>query len=366
MNKYFYLTLSLVALTLSVLIAGCGQYLPALILLSLFTSAREQIRTRLCTVTLSVDVILKDIFDAFQLETPELFGKAGFAKDYSSDSSAIGSEIIGKISHLPVVADYDADNGGFKNGAQDVTTLIEDVPVTLNRLDHVPVKIGFLTGLATKGVDLYKAAVANIGSALGATVVNRVLSEAAVNCSNTTTLAPFQANLDGFETQLRAKANAQKMVNPRFAIIGSAYAAELGSDDRVRSNLFYGQLNGDNGYRAWKNLGGFQWVREYPDIINSGNNIGGIICDPRFALVAVRKIRDMEQAARSLGIRQMMKFYPLRDEDSGLELCGIAWQEAGTGDVYLSVAILYGVHCGTGGGAPGSLTDDAGCLITLT
>ena len=58
-----------------------------------------------------------------------------------------------------------------------------------------------------------------------------------------------------------------------------------------------------------------------------------------------------------------MKFYQLRDEDSGLELTGISWQEGGTGDVYVTAAILFGTHVGNGNGAPGSQTDNAGCLI---
>lgn len=94
-----------------------------------------------------------------------------------------------------------------------------------------------------------------------------------------------------------------------------------------------------------------------------GANLGGLAGDHRLAVVAVRKIHDMADAAKSLGIRKTMEVYPLRDDETGLELSGIAWQEAGTGVVYLSAAVLFGVGVGNQGGAAGTKTDYAGCLI---
>jgi hypothetical protein len=58
-----------------------------------------------------------------------------------------------------------------------------------------------------------------------------------------------------------------------------------------------------------------------------------------------------------------MAFYPLKDEHTGLEMTGIAWQEVGTGDLYVSAAILFGLGLGNQNGTPGSKTDNAGLLI---
>jgi hypothetical protein len=88
--------------------------------------------------------------------------------------------------------------------------------------------------------------------------------------------------------------------------------------------------------------------------------------DPRFAVVSVRRIEDMENVAESLGIRSVMKFYPLTDEDTGLELCGVSWQEPGTGSLLLSVAVLCGCGVGNQGGAAGTMTNNSGCLIHTT
>jgi hypothetical protein len=71
----------------------------------------------------------------------------------------------------------------------------------------------------------------------------------------------------------------------------------------------------------------------------------------------------LEYLAEQLKVPKVMSFDSVRDSESELELCGISWQEAGTGDVYLTVAILFGVGVGNQGGALGTVTDNAGCLI---
>jgi hypothetical protein len=61
-----------------------------------------------------------------------------------------------------------------------------------------------------------------------------------------------------------------------------------------------------------------------------------------------------------------MDFNSITDKESGLELAAISWQEAGTGDVFLTAAILFGVGVGNQNGAAGTMTDNAGCLIRTT
>ena len=56
---------------------------------------------------------------------------------------------------------------------------------------------------------------------------------------------------------------------------------------------------------------------------------------------------------------------PFVGDETGLELCGITWQEGGTGDTYVSAALLFGVSVGNGGGAAGAMTDYAGTLIKV-
>ena len=164
--------------------------------------------------------------------------------------------------------------------------------------------------------------------------------------------------------RLRSQCNGQKMAGQsRFCFLNTALASGLGSDDRTKSKLFYGDLQGQEGCRVWQNMAGFATVREYPDFPAGNINASGLALDHRLAAVSVRKIHSMEDAAKSLGIRKTMSFTPVRDEDSGLELTGISFQQGGTGDVYLAAAILFGVHVGNDLGAAGSQTDNAGCIL---
>ena len=152
----------------------------------------------------------------------------------------------------------------------------------------------------------------------------------------------------------------------RWGFITSPLAEALGLDDRVRSKLFFDERCATRGFRRWVNIAGFSTLREYPDVSRAGNNVAGLVGDSRLAAVAVRKIEDMTDTAKALGVPPVMEFCPLTDADSGLEICGIGWQEAGTGDLIVSAAILFGIGCGNQGGAAGTMTDNAGLkLISL-
>lgn len=355
---------AIVALLVCAFFAASGRFVEGLALFTFISLCLNAPKARLCAVTLSVPEILTDVMDAFKLETPELFQPGGFGTDFSSKTAVLGDKITAKIAHVPLTGDYDKNNGGFKAASQDVTTLIEDVPVTLDRFKIVTVNISWLTQLASK-LQLYKEAVRNYGFALGKLVVDTALAQITPgNFSNSVTSALANINLDTFDGSIRDQLNGQKASNRgRYCLINTAAASKLGQDDRVRSSLFYGALNGDQGYRIWRNLAGFSWIREYPDMF-AGNNLFGYGGDSRGIAVATRQI-DFSNAADMLGVPKVMEFYPMSDEQSGVTLTGAAWQEVGTGDVFVSAGVLFGIGAGKQGGANGTITDNAGVrLIT--
>jgi len=160
--------------------------------------------------------------------------------------------------------------------------------------------------------------------------------------------------------------NQQRMfASGRFCFVNTEIAAMLGHDDRTKSKLFYGQLQGGAGVRVWKDMAGFSWIREYPDFPLAYPQCVGVAGDGRLAGLCVRRIQESSSIARALGIPVKMDFHPIRDEASGLELMGICWQEQNTGDVYLTVAILYGFAIGNQLGPAGGMTDNAGCLLVV-
>ncbi len=317
-----------------------------------------------CNVaTLSVPEILQDVLEAFKLRTPELFGPEGFGTDFSSQTAVLNDKITAHIDLLPVAAAYDPTPGvGFYSGIQDVENLIQDVPVTLSNFTTVPVRVKWLTQLSSK-IPLYKRAVHNIAYALGKKVVDGVLAGIVGNFSNKIVINPNNVSLDSME-QIRTQMNTQKaMDEPRFGLMTSGMAGQLQADDRVKSSLFYGMLNGNRGFRVFQNLAGFSWAKEYPDLSLMGNNVTGVFMDPRFVTVASRK-PDFSNAAADLGVPEIMRFFPMSDPESGINMIGVMWQEQGTGNVQVAVAILWGVTVGNQGGAAGTATDNAGVVVT--
>jgi hypothetical protein len=361
--KKIQLCLAYTTVALATVLAITGHLAVAVLFLTLIACALNQPKARLCAVTLSVPELLSEALGAFKVSTPELFGPEGFARDFSSDSAVLGDKITAHIAHVPAVGNYDANNGGFKNASQSVTGLIEDVSVTLNRLKVVTINTTGLTALASKDPAVFKAAIGNAGHALGKHVVDTVIAQALANVSTQLQVALPLVNLDYFDGDVRNACNGLKFSRDnRFCFLNTALAGALGADDRTRSKLFVGQLNGESGFRRWQNLAGFSWVREYPDL---PVGMAGLAGDPRLACVAVRRIKDVSNVASQLGTPELMRFDSARDPESGLELTAASWQEPGTGDAYVSFGILFGTHVGNNGGAPLSGTDSAGLILSV-
>ena len=343
---------------------GVESTIVAAVLLTLVSCALNKPQARLCAVTLSVPEILADVMDAFKYECPEVFGPNGFATDMSSETAALGDKITAKISKVPVTGAYDRANGGFKNATQDVTTLMEDVPVTLDQFRIVTVNVNYLTTLVSK-LELYEAAIKNQGYALSKYVLDTILSKLiADNFSNSIPIPVANVSLDTLDLNIRDQMNTQKMSDMgRFMICNTPFASKLGGDDRVRNSQFgIDQKNGGRGYRRFTDIGGMGWIREYPDFPANGINLQAFAAEKRGVVVASRAMK-FENVAAKLGIPEVMSFDQLADELSGVHMTGTGWQEAGTADVYVACGVLFGVGVGKQGGAAGTITDNGGLLI---
>lgn len=97
--------------------------------------------------------------------------------------------------------------------------------------------------------------------------------------------------------------------------------------------------------------------------MTSYENVSAFFFDPR-AIVIVTALPDHNfDLAAELGIPQVMKTEVVTDEESGLSFMGLMWQQQGTGDIYLTVAVLYGVAAGKQLGAAAAICDKAGHLV---
>ena len=361
MNLFKYLLFGLavaVFALVAVATANPGPIIGALIMLSVVSALLRKQSTELA-VTLSVPEILLDVLDAFKLE---LFPLTGFSTDFSSKTARKGDVITAHIASVPSSADYDATTG-FANGATAAEDLLSDVPCTLDTFKHVPVRVKFLSQLQSK-MPLYKEAVRNTAYALAKLVLDTALGKVlATNFSTVQAIPDANFTLDSMEVLRNSlNANAASGRN-RFGLVNTTYAAALQNDDRVKSSLYYAQLNGDSGYRVFRNIAGFGRVVEYPDFPANGENLGGFFGDPRAITIASRLI-DFADVADEMGVPRIMDFVPVTDPETGLTLMSVAWQQSGTGDIYYTVAVLFGVTAGKQAGSNGTITDKAGLRLT--
>ncbi|PYS91131.1 MAG: hypothetical protein DMF62_03230 [Acidobacteria bacterium] len=304
--------------------------------------------------TLSTSEILTDVLDAFKVLYPQL---KSFSTDFSSAGAVLNQTVIARISKVPAVAAYDPVTG-YKNGATDVNTIVEDVPVTIDSHQHVPVKIGYLQSISTKR-DLYSEAIKNIGFALGKAMVDSCLAKVvAANFTNQTVETTAATSRDTL-SKVTLAMNIKGAALLRYGITSSAFYNKLDEDARITSGDYHGQQRSSGPYGHLTNVAGFQDIWEYP-AMPAPANLSAFFYDKRAIVVATRLPADIQNIASSAGIPKIAAFETVQDPDSGLSLLGIRWMEPGTFDVYVTITILWGSKAGAQGGAAGSITDYAG------
>lgn len=310
--------------------------------------------------TLSVDEIMADTLDAFKTSFPMI---NAISTDFSSKTAKKDDTITAHVSTLPAVQSYNASTG-YKANAAEASSLITDVPVVLDQLKHVPVKIDYLDAISSKK-DLYQEAIRNQAYVLGKSVMDALLAKVVdANFSNTevvTIANTDKTTLDSARKNLNTQ-DAQQ--SGRFGIVNSDFFAELEDDQKIASGDYHGQRVGNKALGHLTNVSGFENVWEYPDLPDNSENLTSFFGDRRALVCASRLPSDAERVASQAGVPQIASFSTITDPDSGLSLMGIGWQEQGTFDTYLTIALLYGTAAGSQGGADGALLDNAGYRVT--
>lgn len=312
--------------------------------------------------TLSVSEILQDTLDAFKATVPVL---SAFGTDFSSKTAKLNDTITAHISGLPLVQSYHATSGYELNQVEG-DSLITDVAVTLDQHKHVPVRVKYLTELASKK-NLYAEAIKNQAYALAKSVVDYALSLITdANVTNEKIESEANTSYETLEI-VRSGLNTQKAAPMgRFGIVSTPFAKKVQQDSRVASADYFGQLNGAGGYRNFKNIAGFENVWEYPDMPTNSSNLTAVFGDRRLITVATRLPDVQGELAAALGVPPTSSFSVAMDSETGLSLLGISWQKQGTLDVWMTCALIYGATVGANGGAPNSRTDKAGYKIVTS
>ena len=313
--------------------------------------------------TLTTTEILMDVLGSFKQGFPAI-NRMG--TDFRAGALKLGQTYIAHIPGLPSIANYDAAQGGYKNGATSARSLLTDVPITVDQHKHVPLKWAHLDSIKDNK-QKYQEVIANAGEVLAKAVVDDLLAGGvAANFSKVTSTAVADFDLDVI-TEVNGKMNKDK-ASPigRVMLVSTDVANVIGADTRIASRDFYGQQTGGNALRRWQNVGGFAEIIEYPDFPANGEKLCAFAFESRaFALLAgVPESFDASIGAQ-LGIPPTMSYETVTDPTSGISMAAVSWQETGTGDYYWSPTLVWGKRLGKSGGAAGSLTDLAGHRIVF-
>jgi len=310
-------------------------------------------------LTLSTAQILDLVMDAFKVRLP--FLTSAFATDFSDEKAKLNQTVNARIAGLPTVQDYDATTG-YKANAADSKSLMNDVPVVINRHKHVPIKLDFLDAASTVSqIKLLEESTMNCGYVLAKSIADYCLSLVlAANFSQTSTFTTANSDLDML-ANIREDLNAiGASTLGRFGIVNSAVMTTLTTDSRISSGDYHGQRIGAEAMGHLQGIQGFANIWEYASMPANAHNLTGFFGTRESIVLATRVPTDANEIAKAAGIPQIASFETLTDEDTGLTLLGIKWVESGTFDVYCTVAVMYGAVAGSQGGSAGDMTDYAG------
>ena len=317
------------------------------------------------SLTLSTPKILDLVMDAIKVRVP--FLTSAFTTSFTDERCKLNQTVMARITRLPTVQDYNASTG-YKNGATAAESVIDEVPVTIDQHKHVPIKLDFLTEAQTsEQIRLLDEATSNAGHVLAKSIVDYALSKAVfANFKNQQTSAVADSDKDVLSAIRKNLNKNGANSSGRFGIVNSDVFETLDSDPRITSKDYYDQRIGADGLGLLRGVSGFANIYEYPDLPANGETLTGFFGSKESMLIATRLPRDTADLAKRLNIPAVMQFHTKTDADTGLTLLGIRWMEQGTGDIYDTVALMYGATAGAQGGSAGALTDKAGYLLNTT
>jgi hypothetical protein len=256
-------TLALAIIIATVLLAVSSGFLVAALFLFVAGNALALPSPggRLC-VTLTAEEILSGVIKAFAVRLPYL---AGLGVEFKPSSLKLNKEYTGHISTVPTVRDYDGTTG-YKANAAAARDHLVDVPVTVTRHRHVPLKWTHLTQIADDK-QAYERVIANAGYALARNFALDLAAEfKARNFSQTSTFAAADCDVDMLTDIAGDMNGVGAMTEGRTLWLNTAAANALALDSRMASRDFTGQQVGASSRRRWTNCHGFAVIEEWPEL----------------------------------------------------------------------------------------------------
>lgn len=212
------------------------------------------------SATLTAEEILTDVLDAFKSNVP---GLKRMSTDFRADSLKLNKQYDAHIALLPEVSEYDANNGGYQNDAQNVRDLLVDVPVTVDQHPKVSVQAKHLESIQDDKQE-YGKVIGNMGFSLAKNFTNTVLAKFnSRNLSQSSVYTTGNSDYDALEAIQTKMNKVDAGVLDRVGIVNSDVASAIGLDNRILSGDFRGEMQGASALRNWKNIAGFSEVQEW-------------------------------------------------------------------------------------------------------
>ena len=304
-------------------------------------------------LTLSVPVLVAKTLEAYKVKYPML---GALSTDCNDEASRLGQQVIARITKIPTVADFNATQA---TNAQDSKTLLEDIPVTLNR--HRESVIQWVQDDVEKSQIKIIEAMTNMGYAIGKDVTDYILTQALDTNFSTEVIqaSPDRATLRAVTSAM----NANGAGDVRYGIVNSDVYDDLDNDPEITSSDYAGQMQGANPWGTLSNTSGFTNIWEYPDVPTNSEALTGVFFDPTAFVLSSRPMQLNQNLAISLGVPLQSKVDVVADPSTGMTFTAFTWQSNTSFDVFTKLVVLYGVSSGKATGSAGDLTDFGGCLL---
>jgi hypothetical protein len=233
---------------------------------------------RLHAPTLTVQQLLLDVIGAFVKRFPAI---NMFGTQWSGAVLKLNKKYTAHVAVFGSASTYVEGSGGYANGANTARNGLKDVSIVTNVQPTYPLlwshldeikddKRQYAKVMAGGGYTLGKSCIDN---GFFAKMTTRYFSKEVV-------LAVADCDYDWLQS-LTTQGNTQGMEpEGRVLFVNSAVAQVLAVDPRMVSKDYAGQLLDGQGYRQWKNVGGFALIQEYPDLpSNNATALTGVAAE---------------------------------------------------------------------------------------
>jgi hypothetical protein len=224
--------------------------------------------------TLTVQQLLLDVIGAFRKMVPAI---TYFGAQWTPGSLKLNKKHTAHIAVYGSASTYDPTTG-YANGANTARNGLVDVDVITDTQPTYPLKWLHLDGIKDDK-NQYGKVMAGAGYTLGKSCIDTgffaKMTSRFFSQENTTAVADCDYDwLQAITGQMNSKG-----CEPlgRVLFVNTDVANVLAVDPRMISKDYAGQLLDGNGYRQWRNVGGFALIQEYPDLpTNNGTALTGV------------------------------------------------------------------------------------------